>query len=65
MDTVEGGVNLMTELFTKVTPVVTSLLEVVTDVITWGLDNPIILLGFAGGIVALAVGIFRSVREAI
>ena len=62
---VEGGVSVMTELFTKMTPVITGLLEVVTSVITWGLENPVVMLSFAASIVGIGVAIFRAIKDAI
>lgn len=61
----EGGTNAMTEIFTNITPVITSLLDVVADVVTWGLSNPVIMLGFAASIVGIAVGIFSAVKQAV
>ena len=62
---VEGGANVMTELFTNMTPVITSLLDVVTSVITWGLDNPVVMLSFAASIVGIGVAIFGAIKNAI
>ena len=52
----------MTELFSSVTSCLTSVLGMITDVISWGVQEPVILIGLTIGIAGGALSLFGSAR---
>jgi hypothetical protein len=52
----------MTELFSSVTTCLNAVLELVTELISWGVQEPVILIGFTIGIAGGALSLFGSAR---
>jgi hypothetical protein len=52
----------MSSLFTSVTSCLTSVLGLITSVIAWGVEEPVILIGLTIGIAGGALSLFGSAR---
>ena len=61
----EQGVNTMTELFTSIGGAVTGLLDIVTDVVAWGVQEPIILIGLGASVAGMAFRLFRKGKKSV
>ena len=54
----------MAELFTAVTGCFTSLATMITSILSWAVDEPIILIGLTASIASVAIGLFGHAKGA-
>ena len=54
----------MAELFTAVGGCFTSLATMITNILSWAVSEPIILIGLTASIASVAIGLFGSAKGA-